>query len=148
MARLAFVSIVAATLLTACGAGGTTVSGPPVSGNPAQVQVNQAAGTAALALLNEYRAIGSLPPVALDANLCKGCQLHANYLYTNTIKLGTVGLQAHTETVGLPGYSQQGALAGQNSVIYEGVTPSHAIHNWMQTLYHRLGMMDPNITRI
>jgi len=112
------------------------------------VQVDQSAASEAVAILNSYRAIGSLAPVTLDSNLCKGCQLHANYLTTNAVSLSAVGLVAHTESQSMPGYTPNGQLAGENSVIYEGVTAPQAVNNWMQTLYHRLGMMDPNLTRV
>jgi len=115
---------------------------------PSQVQVDESSASTAVAILNHYRSLGSLAPVTLDDDLCKGCQLHANYLAANSVSLASVGLQAHTETAGALGYTTQGAHAAGNSVIYEGVSPTVAVNNWMQTLYHRLGMMDPNLTRV
>lgn len=147
MARLAVLIFLALMLAASCGGGQGAVL-PPGSSNPSNVQVDQNAASSALAVLNEYRRMCSIPPVALDTKLSKGAQLHANYLYTNSVSLGAVGLQAHKEFPGTPGYSVEGNAAGQNSVIYEGVTATQSVHNWMQTLYHRLGMMDPNLKSI
>jgi hypothetical protein len=145
MARLAVVAITVLLFAASCG-GGSAATVPAL--NPAQVQVNHTTAASAVDLLNYYRSLGSLDSVVLDSDLCKGCQLHANYLVANSVSLSNVGLQAHTETPGGLGYTAAGAKAGQNSVIYEGVTATQAVTNWMQTLYHRLGMMDPNLKRV
>jgi hypothetical protein len=146
MGRLG-VLLVSATLLVASCSGGISATVPIVT-KPGQVQVDQSTAERAVSLLNTYRLLGSIDPVALDTDLCKGCQLHANYLTSNSVSLGVVGLKAHTETPGTNGYTTIGAKSAQNSVIYEGVTATQAVTNWMQTLYHRLGMMDPNLKRV
>ena len=147
MGRLGVLFFAAMLLVASCSGGGTSSTVPIVT-NPSQVQVDQNTAATAVALLNQYRMLGSIDPVALDADLCKGCQLHANYLSSNSVSLSSVGLKAHTETPGAIGYTATGAKSAQNSVIYEGVTPTQAVTNWMQTLYHRLGMMDPNLKRV
>src|SRR5688572_23436917 len=101
MTRLAALSVCASVLIASCG-GGNSVTVPIIS-NPSQVQVDQNAASSAIALLNVYRGIGSVAPVSLDTDLCKGCQLHANYLTTNSVSLGSVGLQAHSELPAMPG---------------------------------------------
>jgi len=147
MAGLLALACFALLAVASCtgGSAGTTI---PIVTNPAQVQVNHTAASNAIDLLNYYRSLGSLDLVTTDSDLCKGCQLHANYLSGNSVSLNAVGLKAHTETPGTAGYTVAGAKAGQNSVIYEGVTATQAVSNWMQTLYHRLGMMDPNLKRV
>jgi hypothetical protein len=153
MAKRAFLSSILSLLavfVLACagGGGGSSITTPWPGSDPNDVPMDYGAATSVVAQLNYYRSLGSLPPVTLDHGLSSGCQLHANYLQLNSVSLGSVGLAAHTETKGLPGYSASGAKAGANSVIYEGVTPVQAVNNWMQTLYHRLGMMDPNLKQV
>lgn len=148
MARLLAFCIVALMLAAASCAGGSTGSTVPIVTNPSLVQVDHTTASSAVEILNYYRSLGSLDAAVLDQDLCKGCQLHANYLAGNSVSLSVVGLKAHTETPGVNGYTAAGAKAAQNSVIYEGVTASQAVNNWMQTLYHRLGMMDPNLKRV
>jgi hypothetical protein len=101
-----------------------------------------------VARLNFYRSQASLEPVELDYDLSRGCQLHANYLAGNAISLAAVGLNAHEESAAMPGYSTEGAAAGRNSVIYQGVAPVQAIDNWMRTFYHRMGFLNPNLTHV
>lgn len=131
-------------LLVAFGCAG---SGSPTPGG-GPVVVDYTAARQALALFNHYRIQAAVPPVLLDADQSFGCQSHAEYLDLNDISLREIGLEAHHENVALPGYSQAGADAGPNSVIYEGVTPTQAIENWMSTFYHRIGMLNPNLMRI
>jgi uncharacterized protein YkwD len=136
---LLLVSATLCALAAGCGGGGsTTVPGPGGQ---------QVAGSA-VAQLNQYRRIGGLPAVTSDPILTQGAQQHAYYLGVNNVSLSQVGLAAHDENSSLPGYSSLGKKAGQNSVIYQGVTAIEAIDNWTLTFYHRLGMFDPNLTRV
>jgi hypothetical protein len=111
-------------------------------------QVDYSTALAVLGRFNTYRVQASVPPVELDSTLCQGCQFHANDLVLNGISLQVVGLGAHVEDPALQGYTQAGAEAGTHSIIYQGVTPLEAVDNWMRTLYHRLGLLDPNLKRI
>ena len=121
------------------------------SGSSSLPDTSQAPGfdldsaTLALARLNHYRTLASVPKVQLDYDLSRDCQKHANYLKINSVDLRVVGLQAHTEDPHAVGYSAAGAEAGGSSVIYQGVTAPEAVDNWMCTLYHRLGLLDPNL---
>jgi hypothetical protein len=130
---------------TGCGGGGgSSVVQPGVSGT----DLNPAATASAIAQLNHYRRLGSLPIVTADTTLCLGAQHHANYMTLNQVQLAQIGLAAHDEVPGQPGYTALGDSAGHNSVIYQGVAPVEAIDNWTRTLYHRLGLFDPNLTRV
>jgi uncharacterized protein YkwD len=102
----------------------------------------------ALARLNHYRTLASVPQVQLDYELSRDCQKHANYLKLNGIDLRVVGLGAHTEDPLVSGYTAEGEEAAASSVIYQGVTAPVAVDNWMCTLYHRLGLLDPNLMYI
>jgi hypothetical protein len=135
--------------LCACGGGGTALPSVPWPGHPADgIGMDYASASAAVAKLNEYRALAGVMPAELDFNLSRGCQLHANYLSGNRIDLVVVGLGAHDEDQSRPGFTYSGALAAQNSVIFQGVGPVEAIDKWFQTLYHRIGLLDPNLQRI
>lgn len=135
-------------LLAGCGGGGAL----PAEAWPGHADeglgMDYASASTALARLNYYRALSGVPPVELNYGLSRGCQLHANYLAINRIDLGSVGLRAHEEDQAAPGYSFAGELAAKNSVIFQGVGPVAAIDKWFQTLYHRLGLLDPNLQRI
>lgn len=132
---------------SACG-GGSGVTTPWPNEPGSNITVNQSAANAAIARLNIYRAQAGVPPVTLDLDLSYGAQAHANYLDYNGISLSVVGLSAHQESPALPGYTTEGKTAAQNSVIYQGVTPTEAIDNWTRTFYHRIGMFDPNLLRV
>jgi len=138
-----FNTLGALALMAGCGGGGSTPSDSPY---PASM--NYPAATAAMTLFNEYRAQSLVPPVGLNLKNSLACQAHADYLNDNDISLSVVGLGAHTEDPALPGYTTDGAIAGANSVIYEGVTAEEAIENWMSTFYHRLGLLNPNLKTI
>lgn len=146
-ASLLLTVLAALAASTACGSALNSSPGPKPDTNPQTVQAD-AIGVSAIAQLNNYRAFGSLPPVSLDPRLSIGAQLHANYLALNSVSLSQVGLDAHVQSNSMPGFTEQGYHAGLNSVIYEGVTAVTAIDNWMQTFYHRLGLMDPNLTHV
>jgi hypothetical protein len=106
------------------------------------------ATVSAVQRLNTYRIDAGLSPVRVDPQLSAGCQAHADYLVANRINLETVQLAAHTEHAGLPGYSAAGAAAASNSIIFQGVSASAAVDQWLQTLYHRLGLFDPNLKAV
>ncbi len=135
--------------LCSCGGGGSLLPSTPWPGHPGDgVGMDYASASAAVAKLNEYRALAGVMPAELDYALSRGCQQHANYLSRNDISLSVVGLGAHDEDPVRPGFTYAGTLAAQNSVIFQGVGPVEAIDKWFQTLYHRIGLLDPNLQRI
>lgn len=129
-----------AVLASACGGSGAA--------SPPELGFDLTAAGLALDRLNAYRTMASVPELRLDYELSRGCQLHADYLKLNSIDLRIVGLEAHGENPQFPGYTSQGDAAGHSSVIYQGVMPREAIDNWMCTLYHRLGLLDPNLLAV
>lgn len=135
--------------LSACGGGGAAPVSLPWPGHPADgIGMDYALASAAVDKLNEYRILAGVLPVDLDYNLSRACQQHANYLSRNGIDLASVGLAAHDEDPSRPGFTYSGTLAAQNSVIFQGVGPVEAIDKWFQTLYHRIGLLDPSLQRI
>ncbi len=102
----------------------------------------------ALAQINKFRQISGLAPVELDAGLSRGCQLHARYLTLNHQHQSVQGLGSHTELPHLPGYTEEGKRAAENSDISYGSGLSACVDNWMATFYHRIPILRPNLKRI
>jgi uncharacterized protein YkwD len=108
---------------------------------------DDSAATRALEQLNRYRKIAGLAPVTLDPALSKACLAHANYLVKNSNHPATQGMGMHKEDPSLPGYSAEGAKAGQVSVIMPG-DPLKSVDGWMDTFFHRIPLLDPEIRTI
>lgn len=102
----------------------------------------------ALALVNRYRRQAGLSLVSLDADLSRGCLLHARYLLTNLDHPSTRGLGLHEEDAKLPGFTKEGKKSGGESVIAAGMPPLASIDDWMATFYHRIPLLDPDLGRI
>ena len=84
---------------------------------------------------NEARKANGLPPGVFDATLTAACKKHADYLKLNA-------LMAHEEDPKLPGYSDDGALAGLSSnITFSG--KAEAVSNLLRTLYHRAEILNP-----
>jgi uncharacterized protein YkwD len=116
----------------------TTGAGKEWQANPARI----------VAQVNAYRKIAGVEPVSLDPELSKGCQAHAEYLARNHGRPELQGLNVHKEDPSLPGYSEEGARAAQASVIAAGTSPPAAVDGWMDTFFHRLPILDPELKRI
>jgi len=86
--------------------------------------------------------------VTEDPALSRGCARHLDYLTQLSAELGSAQL-AHEEDLSKPYASAEGHEAGINSVlsIRDGEIAS-AIDGWMDTLYHRLPLIHPGLTRI
>src|SRR5438552_9133284 len=73
--------------------------------SPAVLTAPQAADAdLAAALLNRYRSVAGLPPVAVGTGN-SAAAAHAHYLALNKGNPAIAGLLAHTEQPGLPGYT-------------------------------------------
>lgn len=98
--------------------------------------------------INELRAKVGLTPVTFDAELSKSCYDHANYLLQNWGRPEVAGLGIHDEKPNLPGYTKEGRIAGQASIIASGTTPEDAVTDWIATLYHRIPLLNPDLKRV
>lgn len=101
-----------------------------------------------LDLVNAYRTTAGLGKVQLDADLSKSCAKHAAYLRQNLRHPATDGLGMHAEDPKLPGYSAEGQKAGKGSVITLPTDPLLAVPVWMNTLYHRVPLLDPRLRKV
>jgi uncharacterized protein YkwD len=112
-----------------------------------EITYDRDAAQAALERLNYYRELAGSPPVTLDEDLSRACQLHADFLILNN----AIG---HFEPEDWPGATSAGDWAGKKSMIYSVqanwpiYAPVDAVDDWMYTLYHRIDLLNPNLRRI
>lgn len=99
--------------------------------------------------LNRVRAAMGLHDVALDPEMSRKAELHARYLAQNAGRPEIAGLAAHHQVPTLPGYTPDGAEAGQASVIaFNDALAPAAIETWLSTLYHRIPLLRRDVLRI
>jgi uncharacterized protein YkwD len=98
--------------------------------------------------INVFRKLAGLGPVTLDPVLSKGCLAHAEYLVKNYGHPSTEGLGVHDEDPKLPGFNEEGRRAGKSSDISFGIDPQEAVDDWMATFFHRVPLLDPDLTRV
>ena len=94
-----------------------------------------------LTSVNYYRAMAGQPPVTEDASMSAGAAQHSCYMLYNGI--------SHDETPGLPGYTPEGDLAGNNgnvavSSVLNTSARSH-VELWMSGPFHAIGVLRPNL---
>jgi hypothetical protein len=89
----------------------------------------------ALPILNQWRSDAHLPTVTFDSAKNDGCAKHNHYMTQNG------GLQ-HDELPGNPGYTNEGDLAGNQSVLAQ---PEGTPRIWDGSVYHRMGILNPRI---
>ena len=97
-----------------------------------------------LARFNAYRAAAGLPPVVEDPQLTAGAVAHVNYMLQNPDEY------KHDETPGAPGFTPAGQQAARDGNLFRaspGFTVAAALDGWMASLYHRFGMLNPQLTR-
>lgn len=104
-------------------------------------------GQAAVDRMNLHRKICGLNPVVLDIAMSEGCVKHAAYLNQNEDQI-LAGLDAHHEVSTRPGYTAEGAYAGEHGDITYGHTGTSAIDSWMGTYYHRSPILSPGVTKV
>ena len=94
-----------------------------------------------LTVVNYYRSMSGLNPVASDAAMSAGAYNHSCYMLQNGI--------SHDETPGSPGYTADGDAAGNNgnvavSSVFNTTARSH-IELWMTGPFHAIGILRPNL---
>lgn len=101
-----------------------------------------------LTRLNWWRSLDGLDAVTERADLSRGCQLHLEFLLQNRVF-------GHYEDPAMPGYTDEGAVAGpaselamQQGLSAAGYTMGTAIDGWMHTLYHRLRSFNPSLHEV
>jgi len=112
----------------------------------------------ALDTVNHVRAAAGLAPVHLDQQLSDSAESHSYYWLFNNLSPTVVDLGIHKETRGLPGYSgdypwdRAVAFGYPNQRIGEDIThvgdPAAAVHNWVDSVYHRFPILRPDLVAI
>jgi uncharacterized protein YkwD len=123
--------------------------GNEVHGGAAPAPGQQPANTGALpgdwlGRFNAYRTAAGLAPVSEDATLSAAAAKHIQYMMLNPDEF------KHDETPGLPGFTAEGQQAAKESNLFRsspGFGPADAIDGWMDSLYHRFGMLNAALTR-
>jgi len=133
------------------------VSPPPieVSSETPPREPAVVAGPPWLTRVNYYRQLAKLPAVGENDALSDGDRKHARYIvenYASVLKVGaSLGSAMHTEDSEKPWYTPEGFAAAQNSDLYEGCNPfdvPSAIDGWMEGPFHRISVLDPNLTSV
>ncbi len=97
-----------------------------------------------LGRFNAYRAAAGLAPISEDPALSAAAAQHIHYMMLNPDEF------KHDETPGLPGFTPAGQESAKNSNLFRsspGFTPADAIDGWMDSLFHRFGMLNAAMTR-
>ncbi|MEZ4267147.1 MAG: CAP domain-containing protein, partial [Myxococcota bacterium] len=110
---------------------------------------------AVLAFVNESRASVGLAPFAPDSRLTAAAAAHASFLVRHRDVYDQSGTSAHIEIEGLPGFTGKTFTQRLDAAGYDGramaevvaFKPSSvgAARSWMESLYHRLPLLDPAI---
>jgi len=143
--------------LAACSAGGGDDDLGPAGPTPQPYpEVSTTPGAEeGLARLNMYRRLAGLPEVQGDNSGEYACEGHLDYLLWEAENGKGTCYLSHTEpNHSNPHYSPENETAGKNSVIACGVnmgfkqTLSEAVDMWINTLYHRLPLLDSGLTTV
>jgi len=124
-----------------------TSHSPPCEGLGSSTQQSRITPEAVLNHLNVHRERAGVTKVRLLEGLSRGCDLHALYLAKNNRK----GLNAHEESTDEIGYTKEGAEAGKRAVICafpSGGEPREAVDSLMGMPYHRVKMLDPDLSSV
>lgn len=111
--------------------------------------INQTAVQAkALKRVNEIRKQAGLKPVEMDAASSRGCLAHAHYLVANDGRPALQKLGVQNEDAAAPGATVEGAKAAKSALVLTTADPADAVDGWVRTLFHRLPLLDPGLTRV
>ncbi|MBE3590520.1 MAG: S-layer homology domain-containing protein, partial [Firmicutes bacterium] len=125
-----------------------------VVADPVRVTTSPVLQDYALRALNTYRALAGLPPLVADASLAAAAQAHAAFYARNAAAYGGVSLQVHVEPEFWPGFTGR---APWNRAAYFGYAGNvaedmafgeglvEAVDTWMNSVYHRLPIVDPTL---
>lgn len=109
--------------------------------------------------VNAYRAAAGIPPLRLSRALEMAAQAHGSFFSRNVGRYGRdLTVSVHDEQPGWPGfvgrdpYGRDVAFGfngdGDAEVMAFGVSVDDAVWLWMDSVYHRLGLLDPGLTQM
>ncbi|MEE2778920.1 MAG: CAP domain-containing protein [Myxococcota bacterium] len=112
---------------------------------------------ALVALLNVTRAELKLGPVVVDEKLRDAATSHAEFLAIHKSHYDTNGVSLHEQPKGLEGFTGESYTARAAFFGYEGKTAEvvankptavGALRSWMETVYHRIPLLDPKAIHV
>jgi cysteine-rich secretory family protein len=105
-----------------------------------------------LARVNFYRALAKLQPVTEDAKLSTGDLLHSRYLVKN--RAMRMDASGHDEDPANAWFTTEGLAAARDSDVIPpcagciALSPAEAIDMWIAAPFHRLSILNPELSRI
>ncbi len=110
----------------------------------------------ALADVNSYRALAGERPMRLDLALEGASRAHSGFFHRNLSRYGSnLDLSVHQEQPGWPGYVGRSPYGrdvafgfngdGDSEVMAFGVPIGDAVKLWIDSVYHRFGLLDPGL---
>ena len=129
------------------------------SADPIDPDLLEAAhATAALQTVNATRAAAGLPPVGLDSRLSQSAAAHCFYWLFNNDDPAVAKLGIHHETLGSPGFSgvrpadRAQTFGWNDGQVGEDITHRGsavaAVHDWVDSVYHRFAIVRPDLRSI
>ncbi len=113
---------------------------------------------AALLALNRLRTAAGLPAAAMDPSLTSAAKAHSLYYVAHADDSTVAGLGAHTEVPGTKGFTGATPLdralhfgfSGDEvaEVMHFVPTAEQAVAGWRDSVYHRLALLDPRLTKV
>ena len=113
-------------------------SAPPFATTPAWLQA-----------LNHWRVMAGVPPIREDPDAARGATAHARYMVKNYLARNPD--TPHHEEPSNPWYTPEGAKAAPNGNEYgpgpgPPKSPTYDIDGWMDGPFHRLGLIERDLT--
>lgn len=113
----------------------------------------------AISDVNAYRAAANLSPMTFSRSLAAAAQAHSNFFSRNRARYGqNLTLSVHDEQSSWPGFVGEDPYArdiafgfngdGDSEVMAFGVGINDAVWLWMDSVYHRFGIVDPGLTEM
>lgn len=108
-------------------------------------------GLVALGRVNQHRAVVGLPPLTYNKALGAAAAAHASYVYNHGYDVKHWQEPEHKDFIGRDADDRAryfGFFRGAGEVIHYTNDPIRAVEGWMETLYHRLPLIDPRVTEM
>ena len=110
----------------------------------------------ALSAVNRIRSTAGIPPWRLSLPLEAASRAHSRFFLHNIPRYGTLTDSVHSEQPGWPLFAGRTPWArdvafgyngdGDSEVMAFGVGTGEAVRLWLDSVYHRFGLLDPGLT--
>ena len=112
----------------------------------------------AIGLINEIRQEAGLAAIGQNKLLTQAAQAHADFIAEHFTLYSEQGVSLYVEPAGSEGSTGETPMDRMVSAGYTGIysaeliafkhTPTAAVYSWMETLYQRLRLLDPNVSEM